>query len=159
KDIEKKLEAIRQLLEKQKTELDEQRRQINAIVNHLTFAPGGEVQNEDYAQARSQFRTKLVRKAPSPQQWSPTKPPVEATEIEYPSGDWRLKEWMNGRVDQTRQHPAILWLHGGFAFDFPDDWDVTKPYRDAGFVVLAPTLRGENGQPGSFSYFYDEVDD
>jgi formylglycine-generating enzyme required for sulfatase activity len=50
-------------------------------------------------------------------------------------------------------------LHGGFAFDFPDDWDVTKPYRDAGFVVLALTLRGENGQPGYFSYFYDEVDD
>jgi formylglycine-generating enzyme required for sulfatase activity len=49
-------------------------------------------------------------------------------------------------------------LHGGFSFDL-GDWDQTKPYRDAGFVVLIPILRAENGQPGAFSYFYDEVDD
>jgi dienelactone hydrolase len=36
---------------------------------------------------------------------------------------------------------------------------MAQPYRDAGYVVLAPILRGENGQPGSFSLFYDEVDD
>jgi formylglycine-generating enzyme required for sulfatase activity len=40
-----------------------------------------------------------------------------------------------------------------------DDWEQTKPYRDAGFVVLTPVLRAENGQPGAFSYFYDEVAD
>src|SRR5207237_1250297 len=32
-------------------------------------------------------------------------------------------------------------------------------YRDAGYVVVTPMLRGENGQPGSFTMFYDEVDD
>ena len=36
---------------------------------------------------------------------------------------------------------------------------MSRPYRDAGFVVFMPTLRGENGQPGSFSLFHDEVDD
>ncbi|HLJ95573.1 MAG TPA: SUMF1/EgtB/PvdO family nonheme iron enzyme, partial [Gemmataceae bacterium] len=158
KEITTKLEAIQQLLERQNVELIEQRRQINAILSHLTFAPEVGV-HQDYAQARSQFRTKLVRKGPSPQEWSPTKPSAGATEVEYPSGDLRLKAWLHRPADQTRKHPAVLWLHGGFAFDFPDDWDVTKPYRDAGFVVLAPTLRGENGQPGSFTYFYDEVDD
>jgi dienelactone hydrolase len=36
---------------------------------------------------------------------------------------------------------------------------MSKPYRDAGFVVLTPLFRGENGQPGSFSMYYDEVAD
>ncbi len=36
---------------------------------------------------------------------------------------------------------------------------MTKPYRDAGFVVLAPMLRGENGLSGSYSMFFDEIDD
>src|SRR5262249_54186346 len=34
-----------------------------------------------------------------------------------------------------------------------------QPYRDAGFIVMAPLLRGENGQPGAFTLWYDEVDD
>jgi dipeptidyl aminopeptidase/acylaminoacyl peptidase len=36
---------------------------------------------------------------------------------------------------------------------------MTKPYRDAGFVVLMPMLRGENGMPGNYSMFFDELDD
>jgi dipeptidyl aminopeptidase/acylaminoacyl peptidase len=127
-------------------------------VNHLTFAPEVEVQHEDYAQARGQFQTKLVRKGPSPQPAPPVKPPAGVSEIEYPSGELRLKAWVNRPADENRPHPAVLFLHGGFAFGI-GDWDQTKPYRDAGFVVLAPMLRGENGQPGAFTYFYDEIDD
>jgi len=36
---------------------------------------------------------------------------------------------------------------------------MAQPFRDAGYVVMTPILRGENGQPGSFTMFYDEVDD
>jgi dipeptidyl aminopeptidase/acylaminoacyl peptidase len=79
------------------------------------------------------------------------------TEIEYGSGDLRLKAWMN-RPAGGHNHPAVLFLHGGFAFG-PEDWELTQPYRDAGYVVLAPRLRGENGQPGAFTLWYDEVDD
>jgi dipeptidyl aminopeptidase/acylaminoacyl peptidase len=52
----------------------------------------------------------------------------------------------------------VLFLHGGFALG-ADDWEQARPYRDAGFVVLMLALRGENNQPGSYSMFYDEVDD
>jgi dipeptidyl aminopeptidase/acylaminoacyl peptidase len=122
------------------------------------LAPEVEVQHEDYVQARSRFRTKLLRKGPSPQPYAPIKPPPGVTEVEYPSGDLRLKAWANHPADVTRKHPAVLFLHGGFAFD-QDDWDLGQPYRDAGFIVLSPMLRGENGQPGAFTFFYDEVDD
>jgi len=122
------------------------------------FAPLVAVQDEDYAQARSRFRTKLTRKGPSPQGGGPVKPPAGVSEVEYSSGGLRLKAWLGRPADETRKHPAVLFLHGGFAFD-ADDWEMSQPYRDAGFIVLTPLLRGENGQPGAYSFYYDEVDD
>jgi dienelactone hydrolase len=123
------------------------------------FAPMVKIQNEDYEKVRTQFRTKLTRRGPSPQPWSAVKTPTGVTEVEYMSGELRLKAWVNRRADEDRKRPAVLFLHGGFAFGAPDDWDVSQPYRDAGFIVLTPMLRGENGQPGAYSFYYDEVDD
>jgi dienelactone hydrolase len=122
------------------------------------LAPIVEIQNEDYAVARSRFQTKLLHKGPAPQPWSPITPPTGVTEIEYRSGDLRLKAWMNRPVDDTHKHPAVVFLHGGYAFD-KDDWDLSQPFRDAGYVILMPMLRAENGQAGAFTLWYDEVDD
>lgn len=124
-----------------------------------TFPPEVEVQREDYAEARKRFRTKLLREGPSPQKREMPVSPEGATEIRYPSGELTLKAWINRPTDDLdRRRPAVLFLHGGFALG-RSDWEMSRPYRDAGFVVLMPTLRGENGQPGSFSLFYDEVGD
>jgi dienelactone hydrolase len=122
------------------------------------LAPVVEVQQEDFAEARSRFRTKLVRNGPAPQPWSPVQTPGGVTEVEYRSGALRLKAWVNRPEKENHKYPAVLFLHGGFAFDL-DDWTVSQPFRDAGFVVLTPLLRAENGQPGSFTLFYDELDD
>jgi acetyl esterase/lipase len=154
KEIKELKEEIRQLT----AQMGELRSKGKAMENHLMSASGLEAQNEDYAQARSRFQTKLVRKGPSPQGWTPTKPPEGVSEVEYPSGELRLKAWVSRPVNENRKFPAVLFLHGGFYFGL-GDWKETKPYRDAGFVVLTLILRGENGQPGSFSLFYDEVDD
>ncbi len=140
------------------TETGAPKKTPKAPVKEDPFAPMAEVQEEDYAQARSRFQTKLLRKGPSPQPGEPVKPPAGVTEIEYASGPLRLKAWMNRPVDESRQHPAVLFLHGGFAFG-REDWELSRPYRDAGFVVLTPLLRGENGQPGAYSFYYDEVED
>jgi dipeptidyl aminopeptidase/acylaminoacyl peptidase len=56
------------------------------------------------------------------------------------------------------RRPAVLFLHGGFAFG-ADDWDQIRPFLETGFVVMTPMLRGENGLPGEYSMFYNEVDD
>lgn len=124
-----------------------------------TFAPEVKIQDQDYAIARSQFKTKLTRQGPSPQPWSKADPPPGVAEIQYLSGALHLKAWVNKPSNQKKKFPAVLFLHGGFGFDFPDDWDVSQPFRDAGYIVLTPLLRGENGQPGNYSFFYDEVDD
>jgi dipeptidyl aminopeptidase/acylaminoacyl peptidase len=125
------------------------------IVPPTEFPP----QTEDYAEARKKFKTKLIIEGPSPQPAIAMNLPVEAQEIEYPSGDLRLKAWVSRDPSEGKEKkPAVLYLHNGLAFG-NDDWDQSKPFRDAGYVVMMPTLRGENNQPGTFSLFYDEVDD
>jgi dienelactone hydrolase len=154
KDIQALSEEIKDL----KTQLDVLRRQNWAVTSHLIYAPGFEAQEEDYSQARSRFQTKLIRKGPSPQEQPMPNPPVGVSIVEYISGGLRLKAWLNRPSDEASKHPAVLYLHGGFAFG-AGDWEQSKPYRDAGFVVMMPILRGENGQPGAFSHYYDEVSD
>src|SRR5262245_41564775 len=119
--------------------------------------PGLELQDEDYAVARGKFRTKLLRQGPAPQHWEALKVPSGVQQVEYRSGNLRLKAWVN-RPPGDGKHPAVLFLHGGWAFG-EDDLDQCEPLRQAGFVTMTPILRGENGQPGVFTMFYDEIDD
>jgi predicted Zn finger-like uncharacterized protein len=115
-------------------------------------------QTQDYADARKTFKTKLVQSAAAPQAWAPLTPPAGVTEVTYTSGGLKLKAWINKPAAGQAPRQAVLFLHGGFAFG-SEDWDQCKPFRDAGFVTMTPWLRGENGQPGNFTLFYDEVDD
>jgi dienelactone hydrolase len=145
---------------------------ISAVASFLTFTsraqqteswrlvPEITVQSEDYASVRSGFRTKLLRQGPAPEQVCAVgKAPENVSEVIFPSGSLRLRAWISRPATKDiRKYPAVLFLHGGFCFDF-SDWQVTQAFRDAGFVVMIPILRGEQGQPGNFSMFYDEVDD
>jgi dienelactone hydrolase len=115
-------------------------------------------QTEDYEQARTHFQTQLLRQGPAPQQWQPERPPPGAQEIEYVSGTLRLKAWVDQGNAAGAPKPGVLFLHGGFAFG-ADDWAQAQPFRNAGFVTMVPMLRGENGMPGAYSMFYNEVDD
>jgi pimeloyl-ACP methyl ester carboxylesterase len=127
----------------------------NVFVAPTEFPP----QTEDYAEARKRFKTKLLREGPAPQQPIPIQVPPGVTEINYVSGDLVLKAWVSSAPGPgPEKKPAILYLHNGFAFG-QDDWDQAAPFRQAGYVVMIPILRGENGQPGSYSLFYNEVDD
>jgi pimeloyl-ACP methyl ester carboxylesterase len=121
------------------------------------FHPLVSIQHQDYPWARAHFHTKLLRVGPAPQSYKPVSPPAGVADVTY-SQSLGLKGWLYRPTDGKRRHPAVLFLHGGYAFDM-GDWDMTTAYRKAGFVVLAPRLRGENGQAGKFSMFYDEVDD
>ena len=122
------------------------------------FNPEVQIQEEDYAEVRRTFRTKLTREGPPPQEEQMHSPPAGVSQIRFMSGKLRLKAWINRTSEVRTKRPAILFLHGGFAFG-PDDWKMAKPYRDAGYIVMVPMLRGENGQAGFFSMFYDELTD
>jgi dipeptidyl aminopeptidase/acylaminoacyl peptidase len=122
-----------------------------------TLTPIVAVQSGDYREARQHFQTKLRLRGPSPQRDAMPNAPAGVEVIEYPSGDLRLKAW-TARPAQSERLPVVIFLHGGFSFG-GEDWEMAAPYRDAGFMVVAPMLRGENGQAGVYSLFYDGVDD
>jgi dipeptidyl aminopeptidase/acylaminoacyl peptidase len=133
--------------------------QAQTTADDGTISPVVEIRHDDYARARKYFHTKLLKQTGAPQNDPMPAPPVGVTAIDFTSGSLKLRAWINLPPGHTRaRHPAILFLHGGFGFGV-EDWDMTKPLRDAGYVVLAPMLRGENGQPGNFTLFYDELDD
>ncbi|HWB08189.1 MAG TPA: alpha/beta fold hydrolase [Pirellulales bacterium] len=117
-----------------------------------------DLQEEDYEAARRRFQTKLVRAGPSPQPADPSYRPRAAQEISYRSRELTLKAYVDPSPGDGQVRPAVLFLHGGFAFG-DGDLEMAQPYRDAGYVVMVPVLRGENGQPGNFTLFCDEVDD
>jgi dipeptidyl aminopeptidase/acylaminoacyl peptidase len=126
--------------------------------SHPDVSPGLGLQQEDYAQARSAFKTKLLRQGPSPQPGEPLQTPPNTVAIDYRSGDLTLKAFVTPDPGDGAKHPAVLFLHGGFAFG-GDDAEMPQPYRDAAYIVMIPILRGENDQPGSYTMFYDEVND
>jgi dienelactone hydrolase len=130
-----------------------------ALQPRRMFEPEVQIQNEDYTETRRYFSTKLLREGPSPQHTVLSlRPPDYVEEVEFRSGTRRLKAWMSGHQHARQKLPAVLFLHGGFELGAAD-WDMAAPYWEAGFVVMVPMLRGENGQPGTFSFLYDEVDD
>lgn len=79
-------------------------------------------------------------------------------EITYPSGDLRLKAWAARPAQAPARAPLVVFLHGGFAFG-AEDMEMARPYLAAGYAVVVPMVRGENGLRGNYSMFYDEVDD
>ena len=117
------------------------------------------IQDKDYADARRTFATRLVKRGPSPQKAPTLEVNGSAESITFPSAARTLQAWISKPVPGAGPgQPAVLFLHGGFQFG-PEDWEMTWPYRAAGFIVMVPMLRGENGQAGDFTMFYDEVND
>src|SRR5205823_326129 len=73
-------------------------------------------QTQDYADARKGFQTTLVQAGKSPQAWDPVTPPAGVSEVTYTSGGLKLKAWVNRPAAGEASKPAVLFLHGGFAF-------------------------------------------
>ncbi|HEX8045995.1 alpha/beta hydrolase family protein [Rhizobium sp.] len=115
----------------------------------------------DYAKERHKFRTDLLKKGPAPDKYEPLAAPPGADQIFYRSGlggELELVAWVSRYERTAKPKPAVLFLHGGNAIG-QGHWLLMKGYIDAGYVVMIPSMRGENGQKGNFSGFYDEVSD
>lgn len=120
-------------------------------------ASGLRIASADFVEARASFRTRLLYHGPSPQPFDNQPPPAGVQEVDYTSGNLRLKAWV-ARPPGDSPAPAVVFAHGGFAYG-AEDFEMARPYLNAGFAVIAPMLRGENGLPGNYTMFYDEVDD
>lgn len=112
-----------------------------------------------YLAERARFVTKLTRIGPAPGASKPPVPPPGVEVVTYPSGDLKLRAWLSTPDGvQTRASPAVAFFHGGFGLS-PAFVEMARPFHDAGFVVMYPMLRGENGNPGTSEILLGEVDD
>src|SRR5207247_4930451 len=112
-----------------------------------TAAPAPE--GGDLAGARKDFVTKLRVRGPAPQPYKQETLPAGVQEVEYTSGDLKLKGWLSADPGDGKRHPAVVFLHGGFSFDI-SDWRDAAPFAEAGFILFMPMLRAENGNPGVY---------
>jgi dienelactone hydrolase len=96
---------------------------------------------------------------PAPQEYEDAEPPFGVEVVTFTSGVMSLKAWFALPHEPTEEKVAgVVFLHGGFSFAESDFLDATA-FLDAGFALMTPMLRGENGNPGNFEMFLGEVDD
>ena len=132
-----------------------------ASANEVSLPASLPLERRDYALARKSFHTHLLRKGPSPEKSTPLGTPAGARRVTYaggPDGSVELIAWLSDYQPSSQSKPAVLFLHGGNATG-DGHWALMKTYWEAGFVVLHPSFRGENGQAGNYSGFYDETAD
>ncbi len=125
-----------------------------------TFARATAPPAASYLDRLRQFRSNLIRHGPAPQDYKPSTPPPGVREIAYPSGSLSLKAWvaLPPGASASSKVPGVVFFHGGFAFA-AGDFEAARPFLDAGFALLCPMLRAENGNPGSFELLLGEIDD
>ena len=111
-----------------------------------------------YLERLQEFQTSLIYVGPSPQDWNPEPLPPDTQEVYYQSGGLSLKAWLYIPPNKEPKHPALVYFHGGFAFS-SGDLMTCEPFINAGFAVMCPMFRGENGNPGNYELMLGEVED
>ncbi|QQS40527.1 MAG: alpha/beta fold hydrolase [Acidobacteriota bacterium] len=128
----------------------------------IVIAAAGTVlsQQSGYLSEWDDFRTKLIRKEKSFQAAEPLEDGRDGFQlVTYSSDGMILKALLKkGQAAKRDRRPAVVYLHGGFALTY-GQMEFTRGFSEAGFVVLAPSWRGENSNPGHFELFLGEVRD
>ena len=97
------------------------------------------------------------------------KPPAELfVRSDYKAGEGReLAAFVSPDPRDGKRHPAIVWLTGGDSSTLDDFWSPgaaqddqsASAFRQAGLIMMFPTLRGGNTDSGRREFFFGEVDD
>lgn len=118
------------------------------------------------ADAREGFHTALG--APPSGTPLPDPPPALFVRVDYVGGEGRkLAAFVTPDPRDGQRHAAIVWITGGDSSSLGDFWTEGPPqndqsasaFRQAGVVMMFPTLRGGNTDTGRREFFYGEVDD
>jgi dipeptidyl aminopeptidase/acylaminoacyl peptidase len=117
-------------------------------------------------EARKGFQTKLAVREKSDEPVE--QPPPELFQVvKYKSSVGDLAAYLTPDPKDGKKRPAIVWITGGDCNTIGDVWSPSPPandqtaaaYRQAGLVMLFPSLRGGNQNPGVREGFLGEVDD
>ena len=117
-------------------------------------------------EARKGFVTKIVHAGEPPAK--PDVPDGKVFElISYKSPVGPLAAYVTPNPGDGKKHPAIIWITGGDNNSIGDVWSrqprnndqSVSAFRKAGIVVMFPSQRGGNDNPGKREGFLGEVDD
>lgn len=87
--------------------------------------------------------------------------------VKYPTPIGALPAYLTPDPKDGRRHAAIIWITGGDCNSIGDVWrpaprsndQTAAAYRSAGIVMMFPSLRGGNNNPGKREAFYGETQD
>ena len=116
--------------------------------------------------ARAGFKTKLDAQGGA-RDPVPDPPPEVFRKVQYDSPAGKLAAYVSQVKDDGTKRPAIIWITGGDCNSVGDVWSDASPsndqtasaFRAAGIVMMFPSLRGGNDNPGTKEGFLGEVDD
>jgi dipeptidyl aminopeptidase/acylaminoacyl peptidase len=97
----------------------------------------------------------------------PDPPPEVFNKVTYESPAGRLAAYLSPDPMDGMKHPAIVWITGGDCNSIGDVWtdapasndQTAAAFRKAGVIMMFPSLRGGNDNPGTKEGFLGEVDD
>lgn len=126
--------------------------------------PGGAAKT--LAEARKGYATKLT-KFHRADRAVPEPPANVFRKITYKAVTDKYAAYVTPDPKDGKKRPAIVWITGGDCNTIGDVWSRAQPsndqtarqYRDAGIVMMFPSLRGGNMNSGAQEGFYGEVDD
>src|SRR5437868_5746329 len=108
------------------------------------------------AEARRGFKTKLLKQ--KAEREALDKPPADLFRtVRYDSPAGKLAAYVSRPPLEGKKRPAIVWLFGGFSNGIgatawskqsPDNDQSASAFRKAGLVMMYPSLRGGNDNPG-----------
>ncbi|MEZ6139000.1 MAG: prolyl oligopeptidase family serine peptidase [Zavarzinella sp.] len=118
-----------------------------------------------FAKARNDFPTKVSGSRSG--YFDPPIPPKGVLElVQYPTVLGNMDAYITPKPAKHGRYPAVIWLSDHFENSIDSKlWDEKLShvngtvFRDAGFVVFYPSLRGGNKNPGSNENAYGEVND
>jgi dipeptidyl aminopeptidase/acylaminoacyl peptidase len=123
-------------------------------------------QSVSLSAARSGFKTQVT--APTSRgEAAETAPRGIFTTVKYPAAGGALASYVSPDPKDGKKHPAIVWITGGDCNSIGDVWSpasadndqTAAAFRQAGIVMMFPSLRGGNNNPGTKEGFLGEVDD
>lgn len=125
------------------------------------------LQNETLPKAKRSFQTKLLNKIKIGNEVQT--PPAKLFKIvQYKSSVGYLSSYVSVPKEYNKRYPAIIWIVGGFSNSIgptawiprpPENDQSARAFRNEGIIMMFPSLRGGNKNPGYIEGLYGEVDD
>lgn len=148
--------------------VENQQAQASALPHQKLTAHTAQVDKPSMSliQAKAGFATQLIPQSVEkiPLEKAPEKIFLTTS---YPTPLGRMAAYLTPDPQDGKKHPAIIWITGGDNNSISDVWSVARrdndqtasAYRQAGIIMMFPSQRGGNDNPGQKEGFLGEVDD